>query len=380
MNLPIAGEYDPRFEAVRDAFVANFLERGEVGAAVFVIVDGAVVVDLVGGWADEASTRPWDHDTIVDFYSAGKALLALLALQLVDHGLITLDTPIAEVWPEFAAGGKHTATVRHALCHRAGVPAIRQRLTDDDLWDWDRMTAAVAATEPWWAPGTRQAYHTNTFGHLVGGLVHRATGDQPGARLRSVAAPLGADVWWGVPPAEQHRCADVIWAPPSGTAPIDFDVLDGDQLMNALAHFNPPGYSSVGVVNSPAWRGAQVPSTNGHGSAAGLARMYAALLEPDRLLSPELLADATRPQSVGHCPILGEEVVHGLGFTPTTARRPFGPNPRSFGHFGTGGSLGYADPDSGVAFGYVMNHVIPRWQSTRNRALIDAVHSSIDGR
>ena len=146
--------------------------------------------------------------------------------------------------------------------------------------------------------------------------------------------------------------------------------------MIALGYFNPPGYSSTGVVNTAAWRGAQVPSTNGHGSAAGVARMYDDVLA-GRLLSAELLTEATRAQSVGYCPVLGEDVTFGLGFKPTTARRPFGTNPRSFGHFGTGGALGFADPDAGVAFGYVMNHVIPRWQSTRNRTLIDALYASL---
>jgi CubicO group peptidase (beta-lactamase class C family) len=181
-----------------------------------------------------------------------------------------------------------------------------------------------------------------------------------------------------VPPAEQHRCADVVWAPAQPLpTPGTFAGLEGDALMNALAHFNPPGYSSVGVVNTPAWRSAQIGSTSGHASAAGIARIYAALLQPGRLLSPDLLAHATAPQVVAQCPILGEEVVYGLGFQPTTARRPLGPNGRSFGHFGTGGALGFADPDAGVAFGYAMNHVIPRWQSSRNRALIDAVYASL---
>jgi len=147
--------------------------------------------------------------------------------------------------------------------------------------------------------------------------------------------------------------------------------------MVMLGYFNPPGFASTGVVNTPDWRGAQVPSTNGHGTAAGVARIYGALLESGRLLSPDLLAEATRPQSVGFCPVLGEEVSFGLGFQPTVPHRPFGPNPHSFGHFGTGGSLGFADPDTGLAFGYVMNHVIPRWQSTRNRALIEAVYASL---
>ena len=379
MSTPIDGWCAPGFAPVREAFEANFAERGEVGAAVHVIVGGEVVVDLVGGWADEDRTRPWRHDTIVDVYSVGKAILALLALQLVDDGRLALDQPVADVWPEFAAGGKAGATVAHALSHRAGVPAIREVLTDDDLFDWERMTAALAATEAWWVPGERLAYHTNTFGHLVGELVHRASGEMPGDRLRAVAEPLDADVWFGVPgrraaPLRRRRVG-----PGRGRCPtVDtFDGLEGDVLMNVLAHFNPPGYSSIGVVNTPAWRSAQIGSTSGHASASGIARIYAALLEPGRLLSPELLAYATAPRAVGHCPILGEEVTYGLGFQPTTPRRPLGPNGRSFGHFGTGGALGFADPDAGVAFGYVMNHVIPRWQSSRNRALVDAVYASL---
>jgi len=337
------------------------------------------VVDLVGGWADEARQRPWQHDTLVNFYSVGKAFVALLALQLVDNGTIGLDDRISTVWPEFAVGGKQEATVRQALCHRAGVPAIRERLTNDDLWQWDRMTHALAATEAWWVPGERHAYHTNTYGHLTGEIVRRITGQMPGDRLRDVAGPLDADVWCGLGEPEQRRCAELIWAPSTkiGDANVDFDRLSGDQLMVMLGYFNPPGYASQGVVNTPQWRGAQVPSTNGHGTASGIARIYGALLEPGRLLSSALLAEATRPQSVGYCPVLGEEVSFGLGFQPTRTNRPFGPNPRSFGHFGTGGSLGFADPDTGVAFGYVMNHVIPRWQSTRNRALIEAVYASL---
>jgi CubicO group peptidase (beta-lactamase class C family) len=373
-DLPVSGLCDEQFAPVREEFVRNFAERGEVGAAVCVLVDGEPVLDLVGGWADADRTRPWRADTLVDVYSVGKAMVALLALQLVDAGVIGLDDPVASVWPEFAAAGKGAATVRHALCHRAGVPAIRRRLVDADLSDWDTMTAALASTEPWWEPGTRHVYHTNTYGHLIGGIVHRATGELPGPRLRSLAEPIGADIWCGLPDDEQARCADVLWALPGAAPTVDLDALSGDELMIALSYFNPPGYSSIGVVNTPLWRAAQVPSTNCHATAAGVARVYRALLEPGRLLSPGLLAEATSAQSVGFCPVLGEEVTFGLGFKPTTSRRPFGPNPSSFGHFGTGGAVGFGDPDASVAFGYAMNHVIPRWQSSRNRALIDAVY------
>ncbi len=373
----ISGSCIDAFGAVREAFAANFTERGEVGGAVCVIVDGQVVVDLVGGWADRHRQRPWQPTTVVDFYSVGKAIVGLLLLQLVDAGLIGLDDPIASVWPEFARGGKGAATVRHALSHQAGVPAIREPLTNDDLWQWDRMTAALAATEAWWEPGTRHAYHTNTYGHLVGEIIRRVSGEMPGTRLRTVAEGMDADLWFGVPLPEQHRCAEVIWDSPMGSTTVELDGLTGDPLLVALGYFNPPGYSSIGVVNTTEWRSAQVPSTNGHGTAAGVARFYAALLEPGRLISPGLLAEATSVQSEGFCPVLGEEMAFGLGFKPTIARRPFGPNPRSFGHFGTGGAVGFADPDAGVAFGYVMNHVIPRWQSSRNRALIDALYRSL---
>src|SRR5690349_16167481 len=164
----IEGRCDPAFGAVKEAFTENFADRGEVGAGLCVLIDGRVVVDLVGGWADAARSRSWRPDTLVNVYSVSNAILALLVLQLVDRWQIGLDDRIATVWPEFGYGGKQAATLRHALCHQAGVPAIRQPLSNEDLWDWTRMTGALAATEAWWEPGTRHAYHTNTFGHLIG--------------------------------------------------------------------------------------------------------------------------------------------------------------------------------------------------------------------
>ncbi|MEY4174076.1 MAG: hypothetical protein RI900_1241 [Actinomycetota bacterium] len=377
MHTTVEGYCDPKFTPVRDAFAQNFAERGEVGAAVCVIVGGRPVIDLVGGWADESRTRPWSHETIVDFYSAGKALIALMVLQLVDSGLLDLDQTVASVWPEFAQAGKHDATVRHALSHQAGVPAIRRRVSNDELWRWEMMTRHLAETPAWFEPGSRVVYHTNTYGHLVGEIARRVTGRSPGRLLRAVADPLGADLWWGVPAHLQARCADVIWAPSTPIPDLDLDSLDDAAFMVFGGYFNPPGYSSHGVVNTSEWRGAEVPSTNGHGSASGLARLYAALIGPRPLLSAPLLDEATSVQAAGPCPVLGEDVAFGLGFVPTSERRPLGPNPRSFGHFGTGGALGFADPQADVAFGYVMNHVIPRWQSTRNRALVDALYSCL---
>ena len=286
----------------------------------------------------------------------GKAFLAICALRLVDTGLVTLDDPIARVWPEFAAAGKNGATLRHALCHRAGVPAIRSPLANEDLWRWDRMCAALAATEPWWEPGTRHAYHTNTYGHLIGEVIRRASGEtvtqtsgcmDPASRCRRPCRRTGG--------GGGAMCHGALRGRRSGRTRSTSTLLEGDQLMEMLSYFNPPGYSSMGVVNTPQWRAAEVPSTNGHGTARGVARVYAALLQPGLLLSTDLMAEAVSPQSEGFCPILHEEVTFGLGFKPTAPRRPFGPNPHSFGHFGTGGAVGFADPDAGVAFGYVMN-------------------------
>jgi len=375
---PVSGYCAEGLEAVRAAFVANFAERGEHGAAVCVLVDGEVVVDLVGGWADETGTRPWNPDTLVNVYSASKGVLATLALREIDAGHLDLDQRVRDLWPEFAVGSKEGATVRHALSHRAAVPAIRTPLTDEDLWHWDTMAAAVAATEAWHEPGATVIYHTNTYGHLVGELVRRAGGDRPAVALRRAAELAGADIWYALPPAEQARCAEVrfhVRADVSAALAAGVEA-GGVGAMIGLAYANPPSYSSQGVVNTAAWRSAEVPSTNGHASARGLARWYAAILD-GRLLPAELLAEATRVQASGPCPVLGEEATFGLGFVPATARRPLGTNPRAFGHFGTGGALGFGDPDAGVAFGYVMNDVVPRWQSTRNRALIDALYAAL---
>lgn len=379
----VEGVCDPAFSAVREAFAANF-ERGELGAACTVTVDGQVVVDIWGGWADADRSRPWSRDTLVNAYSVGKPIVALALLQLVARGRVDLDAPASRLWPELLAG-QSGATVRHVLCHRAGVPAIREPLTNDALWDWGTMCRSIAATDPWWEPGTRHAYHTNTYGHLVGELARRVDGRLPGTWLREeVAGPLGADLAWGLDAARRARCADTVWEIDASSG-IDWllsTASDDEQRMIALGYANPPGYSSIGVVNTRQWRASQVPSTNLHATARGVARLYAALaaggsLDGVTVLDADVLAEATAQQSEGWCPVLERDATFGLGFQPTRSDRPFGPNQGSFGHFGTGGAVGFADPEARVAFGYVMNAVKPRWQSPRNQALIDALYACL---
>jgi len=381
--ITVGGSCDVGFEAVREAFAGNF-DDDEIGAACSIVVEGRTVVDLWGGWADAHEARRWQADTVVNAYSVGKPIVALAVLQLVASGALELDAPASAHWPELLAG-QQGATVRDVLCHRAGVPAIRRPLTNDDLWDWETMTAAVAGTEPWWAPGTRHGYHTNTYGFLVGELARRITGRLPGDWLAAeVAGPLGADLHWGMSPRDQARCADVVWEsdlsiPPDWSAPHG---LPDDKAMVILGYVNPPGISSIGVVNTPEWRRAQVPSTNLHATAQGIARLYAALaaggsIDGVTIIDADVLDEATTSQSEGWCPFLERDVSFGLGFQPTRPDRPFGPNAGSYGHFGTGGALGFADPAAEVAFGYVMNRVKPRWQNARNRALVDALYGCL---
>jgi CubicO group peptidase (beta-lactamase class C family) len=242
------------------------------------------------------------------------------------------------------------------------------------------MVGALASTEAWFPPGSRVVYHTNTYGHLLGEIVRRAGGSMPADALRRLATEIGADIWCAMPADVQSRCAEVIFESPPGLADaVAASAASPDEArrMIALAYANPPGYGSGGVVNTSEWREAQLMAANVHATARGLALLYASLLEPNRILSSDLLREATRVQSSGPCPVLGEPIEFGLGFVPTSSRRRLGRSKRAFGHFGTGGAVGFADPETGVAFGYVTNRVAPGWQTRRNRALLDALDTAL---
>ncbi|MDX5367031.1 MAG: beta-lactamase family protein [Alphaproteobacteria bacterium] len=317
----------------------------------------------------------------MNFFSVGKAFTALVALRLVERGVLDLDAPAHRLWPEFGVGGKETVTLRHMLSHKAGLPAIRDDLPDGAALDWKRMTEALAAETPWWQPGTAHGYHVNTFGYLVGELVRRASGRTVGRILRDeVAGPLGADVHIGLPPTEHHRAAEFLW--PTILPERPQGELDDDTLMKWNTYWNPPGISGSGWVNRPEWREAEIPSTNGHGSARGIARVYSALaaggsIDGVDILSPAMLAAATEEQSFGPDRILERESRFALGFQLPQAERPLGPNPQAFGHFGAGGSLGFCDPAARTAFGYVTNDMGPRWQNPRNKALLAAIYECL---
>jgi CubicO group peptidase (beta-lactamase class C family) len=378
MDIPISGFCDPAFRAVRDAFSANFSERGEPGAAFALAIGGRNVVDLWGGHADVAKTRAWQRNTLVNFFSVSKALCAICANVLVERGLVTLDEPVTRIWPEF---GKEQITLRHILSHQSALPAIREPMEDGAMLDWRAMIHALEKQEPWWAPGKGFGYHVNTFGFLVGEIVRRATGMSIGQFIqRIIAGPLDADLYIGLPASEHHRVAEFRW--PDVTLTPDIPPGDGMALMRWNTYWNPPGISGAHWVNTPAWRLAEVPSTNGHGNARAIARVYAALarfgeIDGVRIIGEETLKNAVIEQSFGTDIVTQRTARFGLGFQLTQEERKLGPNPRAFGHFGAGGSLGFCDPDCDLAFGYVTNDMGPRWQNPRNRALIEAVYACL---
>ena len=313
----------------------------------------------------------------MNVFSVGKGLVAACAARLAGQGKLDFDTAVAAYWPEFAAVGKDAITVRHLLSHQAGLPAIRRRLPPGAMLDWPAMTTALAGQEPWWEPGTAHGYHVNTFGFLAGELIRRLTGTTAGKLLRDeIAGPLGADVHIGLPAAEHARVATFIWPGPR-PAEEEPQGLDPAQLMEHNSYYNPGGLSGAGVINTPRWRAAESPSTNAHGTARGVARVYAALISRTAVVEPAALEEAVTEQVYGQDLVLHRPSRFGLGFQLTQPERPIGPGPATFGHFGAGGSLGFADPGSGVAFGYVMNQMGPRWQNPRTRALVDAAYACL---
>jgi CubicO group peptidase (beta-lactamase class C family) len=366
----IMGETAPGFEAVREAFAANFTDGAEVGAAVCVYLHGRAVADLWGGIADPETARPWEHDALQVVYSTTKAATAACALLLVQRGELDLDAPVAAYWPEFAAEGKQRLLVRWLLTHQAGLPALDRPLARADALAWDPMVDALAAQRPLWQPGTEHGYHALTYGWLVGEVVRRVSGRSLGTFFRDeIAQPLGLDFHIGLPKDEQHRVSRLVQAPMDldALAAVNLDDLPEPMRSLAAAFADPTSLTrrAYGCVepafdhNDPDEQTAEIPATNGICTARALARFYAALageVDGHRILTPGTLAQATAEHTRGPDLVTRLPFHVGLGFglpTPESAWY----SPAAFGFGGLGGSLGYADPESGLAFGYVMNHI-----------------------
>ncbi|MEV6122503.1 serine hydrolase domain-containing protein [Streptomyces sp. NPDC052077] len=385
----INGDVAPGFEPVREAFAANFARRGDIGAAVCVYRHGRPVVDLWGGIADSGTGRPWTRDTLQLVYSATKGATTTAAHMLAERGLLDLDAPVASYWPEFAANGKADIPVRWLLSHRAGLVTVDEPLPLADALAWDPMTAALAAQRPQWAPGTAHGYHGRTWGWLVGEVIRRVSGRTPGRFFADeIAVPLGLDFHIGLPASERDRVSRMTYRSPSVDLATLLAEADSEELREqAAAWLDPDSLSNRAFAvtdpaaidfDSPEVQAAELPSSNGIGTARSLARMYAATIgEVDgvRLLTPATLASATAEQAVGRDRVMTIPSRFGTGYMLPTDRTPMtGPN--AFGHTGRGGSLAFADPDRGLAFGYVMNHIVSGPDDERAAALVEAVRQS----
>jgi CubicO group peptidase (beta-lactamase class C family) len=374
----VEGECDPAFAAVREAFAANFGEGRELGASLCVEVDGRTVADLWGGWLDADHARPWERNSITCVFSCTKGLAAIALLLLVERGAVDLDAPVARYWPDFGAAGKDALRVRYLLTHEAGLSAIGKPMPFGSLSDWDAMVAALAEQAPWWEPGTGHGYHGVTFGHLVGEVVRRVDGRTIGAFLHDeITAPLGVDCFLGLPATEDARTATMVLAPIEGPT---FFSRWGPDALGPKSFGNPPDCNDPAHTNSRAFRAAEIPAANAHTNARALARVYSALAA-GKIVSPELVAEAGRVHVDGPDLVMEQPTRFGLGFEITLpeADFAFGPGARTFGHNGSGGSLGCVDPDAGLTFGYAMNRMLwtdrrddPRWAP-----IFDALYSSI---
>jgi len=386
--IEIFGDCAPGFEPVKAAFERNFSEHGEVGGAVAVTIDGESKVDLWGGYADKARSRAWERDTIVNVYSTTKGMAALCGHILADRGELDFDAPVTKYWPEFGQAGKEKMPVRYLFSHQAGLPVIDKKLPPGASLDWDMMCAALAEQAPVWEPGTKQGYHTATFGFLVGEVVRRISGKSIGTFLRDeVTGPLNADFLIGFGPEQDFRVADMLQAAPpadmSDLPPIAQAMVDPTSLTARSFSIAPP---KPGVdVNHREYRAAESPSGNGHGTARALARIYGALsrggeVDGVRLLSAAAIERARVEQVGGKDETLLMKTRRSLGYMLPVTEQGDVRGPESFGHAGMGGSLGYADPERKLGFGYVMNQM---WTTTlsnpdpRAQGLVAAVHESL---
>ena len=369
MPIELHGDCGERFDALRAAFAENFASQGEVGASLCVVEHGEIVVDLWAGSADAAGSRPWQRDTIANVYSTTKGVAAVAAAMLVDRGSLDVERPVVDYWPEFGQAGKESITVHQLLTHEAGLVGVDEELPDGAALDWDYMIGALERQAPMWTPGEGLGYHAITYGWLVGEVILRIDGRSCGEFVRDeISAPLGVDFYIGLPESEDARTAELIPAP--GTAGLN--IPPEGLAAKALGLASPRLASGV---NTREWRAAEFPAANGHGNARSLATIYGAMAAGGApLMSADSVERAAAHVVTAEDLVLGFEVRRALGFILSTpgGRYEWGPNPRTFGHSGAGGSLAFADPDRGVGFGYVMNQMSaglgadPRWAAMLN--------------
>ncbi|WP_030761878.1 MULTISPECIES: serine hydrolase domain-containing protein [unclassified Streptomyces] len=385
--MNIQGAVTEGFEPVRDAFVRNFQVLGDRGAAVAVYHDGRKVVDLWAGTKDADGTEPWTEDTAQIVRSATKGVAAAVPLLLHQRGLMDLDAPVGSYWPEFKTGGKERILVRDVLAHRAGIPALDRGLSAAEAADGVSGARAVAAQQPFWEPGTEHGYHAQTYSWLLSELVLRATGRTLGCALaEEIAEPLGLEFWIGLPETEAHRVGRVAPVEPPESAGmlrtrprrnVSEAYADPESLTRrAFAAIDP-----LPDENDPGYRAAELPASNGIGTARALARFYGATIgvveDGARIFTPAGTALAAQEHSAGPDRVLVVNTRFGAGYMLHGPASPL-LSPASFGHPGRGGSLGFADPEAGIGFGYVTNALAKSVTADpRAQALVRALKSAL---
>ena len=390
----VTGYVAPGFDRVREAFVANFDERGEIGAGVSVYHRGERVVDLLGGTTEPGGSVVYGADHLQMVFSSTKGATAICAHLLAQRGELDLDAPVAEYWPEFAAHGKGEVPVSWLLSHRVGLPDVDRPMSLHDALSWDPVVEALADSVPLWEPGTDRGYHAVTYGYLVGEVVRRVSGRSLGQFFaEEVARPLDLEFWIGLPAELHDRVVPLVpmslpggihFGDPDAEPPGMIEMLQllmGADSLIARA-LSAPGGALTGdqTWNSSELWSAELPAANGITNAHSLAKMYAATVgevNGVRLLTPETVAHAIEVRSTGPDAVLVFDIPFGLGFMRDSMFAKFG-NPASFGHYGAGGSVGFADPANELGFGYVMNKMeLGISGDPRTSTLIDAVYASI---
>lgn len=379
--VDIHGSCDDRFTSVQEAFQKNFEENLEVGASLAVTLKGKSVVDLWGGYMDAGKIRPWEENTIVNVYSTTKVMGALCVHMLVDRGLVDLDAPVAKYWPEFGQAGKENIPVRYILSHTTGIPGFNEKISVQDLYNWEKMTKMVASQKPWWKPGTRSGYQSISFSFLVGELVRRVL-VQSGNSTKTigeffkieVADPLDIDFHIGLDAVHDNRVANLIDS--HGTVP-NWLAATVKLLMpkKAKVFFNPLPSELMKHIQSREWRAAELPSSNGHGNARSIAKVGAILacggkLEDNQILSKNSVENSLVEQIYNKDKIsLGPQKVRwGLGwaleFPDEQRHTELAIGPASFHWGGWGGSKCIMDYDKQVSIGYAMNKMGPTLGNT----------------
>jgi len=377
MNIEVYGTLAPGFERVAEVFEQNFAERNELGAAFTLIRNGEILVDIHAGYADRRFAQPWTRRTIAPVFSTGKAVVALVVAWLADQGRLNYDAPVASIWPEFAQAGKETITLAQALSHQAGLPGYPTGMEASDWFDRELMESRFAAMAPLWPPGEGSGYHPVSYGVLADAVVRRADEKNRtiGAILRDVlCGPHNVDFHIGMPESDHHRVAEHVLPPRP-------PYLGTFNEYRSAAFLKP--WSSPGRRGAVIWRSAELPAANGHGSANAVARLMSVFAQNGRyegavLLAPETVQAALKPRVSGLDKVLPFDLSFAAGVMINRDSAAFGPEPQTVGHYGFGGSCGFADPVRGLSGAYVMNRQMDVLVGDiRAKALIEAAYGCL---